>query len=106
MKNIPELNTFFPPAIISLQRGRFALPGWIPIDDDVTLEDLNSKWKQPYPTEAVKTLADNVFPVLSSKGEHEYYVTVKNNSFSCTCPGYGFRRRCKHVDQIKNQLNS
>jgi hypothetical protein len=38
-----------------------------------------------------------------SKG-NKYTVTLMNNSFSCTCPAYGFRRSCKHIDNIKNSL--
>lgn len=35
-----------------------------------------------------------------SKG-NEYLVTMDRGNYSCTCPGFGFRRACKHVDEAK-----
>ena len=39
--------------------------------------------------------------VEGSKG-HQYTVKLLNEGFyTCTCPGYTFRRRCKHIEKIK-----
>lgn len=39
-----------------------------------------------------------VFKVKSK--EKEYTVVLNNNRFTCTCTGFGFRRKCKHVEAV------
>lgn len=46
--------------------------------------------------------------VKGSKG-NEYIVTQHGSDsrqifFSCTCVGYSYRRKCKHIEGIKNKL--
>jgi len=38
--------------------------------------------------------------VTSSKGDKTYMVTVEGNQAICTCPGFGFRRKCRHVTEV------
>ena len=37
--------------------------------------------------------------VQGSKG-NTYIVTKENGKATCTCPGYGFRKTCKHVQEL------
>lgn len=37
--------------------------------------------------------------VPGSKG-NKYIVTRSNQGWSCTCPGFQFRRQCKHVSEL------
>ena len=37
--------------------------------------------------------------VQGSKG-NTYIVTKENGKASCTCPGFGFRKTCKHVQEV------
>jgi hypothetical protein len=39
-----------------------------------------------------------VITVQGSKGQ-TYVVTKENGKASCTCPGYSFRKTCKHVQE-------
>ncbi len=39
-----------------------------------------------------------------SKGA-EYHVRVGADGSSCTCPGFTFRGKCKHVDLLQEELN-
>jgi plasmid maintenance system antidote protein VapI len=39
--------------------------------------------------------------IEGSRGS-KYIVLSKNNSWTCTCPGFQFRRMCKHVQQFNN----
>ena len=38
--------------------------------------------------------------VAGSKG-NSYTVSLSGGSWSCSCPGHGFRHRCRHVDELK-----
>ena len=43
------------------------------------------------------------YQVVSSKGDKHYTVTYRNDSYSCSCPGYGWRRKCRHIEGVKAQ---
>lgn len=38
--------------------------------------------------------------VAGSKGD-EYTVSLDRGRWACTCPGHGFRGRCRHVDELR-----
>jgi hypothetical protein len=45
-----------------------------------------------------------VFKVKSK--DKQYTIILNNNQYNCNCTGFGFRRKCKHVDAVvkKQQL--
>jgi len=36
----------------------------------------------------------------SASGDGTIYTVTKQKIISCTCPGYRFRRKCKHLDIV------
>jgi hypothetical protein len=52
---------------------------------------------QPLPT--TKTLPDTSWQVQGSKGT-TYTVTRKSQVMRCTCPGFNFRGKCRHVEAV------
>lgn len=42
----------------------------------------------------------DVITVKGSNGK-EYYLEKVGTKYSCTCPGFMFRHKCKHVDNMK-----
>lgn len=40
--------------------------------------------------------------VRGSKG-NEYLVIRQKGSFSCSCPGYTFRKHCRHITEVGNE---
>lgn len=54
---------------------------------------------QPKPTK------DVTVTVKASKGDGVYTVTQNGvtKKWSCNCAGFGFRRMCKHVKEVKSQ---
>lgn len=40
-----------------------------------------------------------VFEVAGSKGS-KYTVTSNSKGWSCTCPGFQFRKQCKHISEL------
>tara|TARA_X000001036_G_scaffold283232_1_gene263041 strand:- start:602 stop:823 length:222 start_codon:yes stop_codon:yes gene_type:complete len=66
------------------------------------------KFKQSYlkPTEFNPKghwMVDIVWPVKGSK-DNVYDVTLHDRGFTCDCPGFSFRGRCKHSQQILRQV--
>jgi hypothetical protein len=54
---------------------------------------------------AEKEPQDNVFIVEGSKGK-KYNVKHENEVWECTCVGFGYRRKCKHVEKAKEMQKS
>ena len=100
----------WPPCICVLPSGTFAVSGskWLSVPPGTTFEDLPRYM-------VTKTVRDRTeapvskkqWKVRGSRGT-EYTVTRHGATsrqifFSCTCVGYGFRRKCKHIEGIKNK---
>lgn len=49
---------------------------------------------------------DNVRIFKVNSGVKEYFVEYNSvyKTLSCNCVGYGFRRKCKHVDAVKENI--
>jgi hypothetical protein len=49
---------------------------------------------------------DNVrlFKVKSKEKEYLIEYNLINKTLSCPCIGFGYRRKCKHVDAVSKQL--
>lgn len=92
-----------PPTVITTLSGTYAVFGgnWIPVAPDTTLEEVTKWWVPSFPKVKMPTTKDKTFTVKGSKGD-VYEVSVQNNSWSCTCSGFGFRRKCRHIDSVKN----
>jgi hypothetical protein len=48
----------------------------------------------------VASAESSAIMVEGSKGK-QYQVVKKGTRYTCSCPGFGFRNKCKHVDAIK-----
>lgn len=60
----------------------------------------------PPSSSPMKPLAPRIYPVKGSKGA-DYTVTITSTgAASCTCSGYGFRRKCSHIDGVLASLNT
>jgi hypothetical protein len=45
----------------------------------------------------------NTVEVKGSSGD-VYSVTKNGDTYSCTCTGFSFRRKCRHIDSVKDKL--
>jgi hypothetical protein len=108
-----EIKSWYPPVIANTLSGRYGiLDGkWYTLNDSETLETIRSRWVRvdwkgnPYQVPVVEPRTQSKeFEIPSSDGKKMYIVTVSGSNATCTCTGYGFRSRCKHVDEIKKGL--
>jgi len=91
-----------PPILFTSHTGqRYAVSGrhWVEVPDDTTREDLPRylAWEPPQLPEKAQ---EKSWSVEGSKG-NKYTVTARDDQWSCTCPGFGWRRRCKHIETTK-----
>jgi len=93
-----------PPSIVPMpwKNKTYAVSGgtWLEVPDGTTLATL-----PPYMVfkgyEIPEASPPKHWTVEGSKGK-VYVVKVSNEgAWSCTCPGYSFRRRCKHVESMR-----
>jgi hypothetical protein len=67
------------------------------------IEVKRNKWKFDLTirteSEVVEQPKGQIWRVAGSKG-NEYVVSLDGGRWSCTCPGHGFRGRCRHVDEL------
>ena len=96
-----------PPATMELNGERYIMPGWYKLPEDEPTPKLEDIAFYPYKPkkEPLPNIDSNkVYKVKSSKGNKEYLVQMNmSGSMECTCPGYGFRRRCRHIEEVKNR---
>lgn len=40
---------------------------------------------------------------ITGSKDHVYYVEETDNGMSCTCIGFKYHGKCKHIEQVKNE---
>ena len=95
------------PAMFTNHLGiKYAIAGstWIEIPHSTTFDELSNymSWDRPKVTPAEESVAKE-WKVTGSKGG-VYNVSFKNKVYTCNCPGYGYRRRCRHIEKIKSEV--
>ena len=97
-----------PPATMEVNGNRYIMPGWYKLPEDEPTPELKDIAFYPYKPNReanMDTSAIGIWKIPSSRGDKEYTVrTSITGSLECECPGYGFRRRCRHIDQVKASL--
>lgn len=64
--------------------------------------DIPAEPDSVYFEKAKKTESASTFEVKGSNGDI-YTVTKNADTYSCSCTGFAFRRKCKHVESIKDK---
>lgn len=105
---IPEntvFKSFLRPAISVINNVTYVVPGWHIVPEGTTLEEVSKHWvKEELLDKPEKKPTHKIYEhVKSSRTDEKYLVQFNGLFWSCTCAGYQFRGKCKHVDQIKTK---
>lgn len=97
--------SFLPPAIAKFNGITYVVPGWHPVPEGTTLEEANKYWVKDSPTgeSSINPKEEVEKEVTSTRTGEKYTVRFSGRYWSCTCMGFGFRGRCKHVESIKKE---
>ena len=77
----------------------YAMGGnWVEVPEGTTLKDI--QWIPTHEKKAIHIPKKRIMKVQGSKG-NEYVLTYKDGKVTCTCPGFKFRRKCKHQELMK-----
>jgi len=96
-----------PPFTTTINGERYIMPGWYKLKPDEETPNIKDIAYYPYKPkkEPLPNIDSNkVYKVVSSRGNKEYLVQMNvSGSMECTCPGYGFRRKCRHIEEVVNR---
>lgn len=121
---LQPFSSMYPPGLTKLRGKLFIVPGFIEVPLNTTIADVKKVWIENLPkpgpgmycsTEDLIAYRNGTYKekkiaateiheqVLSSDSKKTYNVTFKNNTWSCDCVGFSYRKRCKHIDEIKEK---
>jgi hypothetical protein len=105
MKPYYAIKSLYPPIVVEVPSGRYAVSGsvWIPVTEDVTSKMVEAVWEPLYPRDETEH-AIRKFEIGSSRSSETYTVTERGGVWSCSCPGFEFHKKCRHVEQAKTNL--
>ena len=98
-----------PPTILRMpwKNKTYAVSGgtWLEVPSGTTLSNVGQYmvfrgWDRP------ESIDPNSWEVRGSTGKIYTVKQSNEGTWSCTCPGYGFRRRCKHVENARRKLKA
>ena len=76
---------------------------WIEVPEGTTLDEVTWKPLQKPQKDPVDA-QERLFEVEGSKGNKYTVRHAKDDSWSCECVGYGYRRKCKHIEKAKEKI--
>jgi len=101
-----RISSFLPPGLTTIGGKTYVVPGWHVVPEGTTLEEVNERWSKDMPKNIEETPEYKIYEMVdSSKGDKQYDVTFDGLWWSCTCPGFGFRRDCRHLKEVKQKHN-
>jgi len=94
-----------PVIFTSITGQRYAASGgdWVPVPSEATQANLH-RWVNVVPFASATPAQGRSWEVQGSTG-NTYTVRVSDSgTWSCTCPGHGWRGRCKHADAKRGEV--
>ena len=98
-----KISSFLPPGIFHIGDKYYVCPGWHEVSENTTLSEVMERWTQNKPKQENNPTYKIREKVTSSKGDKNYLVNFDGIRWNCTCVGFGFRRNCRHIKEIKKK---
>jgi len=82
---------------------RYHGPTWIEVEEDTTFDDIKFEEK---PFAELFKEEDKQWKFTSARSGEEYIVRYNiRKELSCSCWGYIAHKKCKHIKQVKEEVN-
>ena len=93
-----------PPTILELNGKTYLMPLWKEVVEGTTIDDIN--WIKPKPKKKRSETIIKTFASGSSENTYETKYYPDSGKFYCSCPGsWRSRGNCKHIKELRNNLN-
>ena len=101
--DLPVKVTWPPMLYTDMSGQKWAVSGqhWIEVPDTLTLDRVGEYMVVDQRFTPAQSPDVRTYEVQGSTG-NTYTVTQDGDTWTCTCPGFGWRRKCKHVEAQKN----
>jgi len=103
--------SLYPPTVVTLGGITYVCPGWHVVPFGTTVAEAMTHWVEDVPAEILRRREETerldsqkiVESVVSSKGDSAYTVVFDGIQWTCDCVGFGFKRKCRHIEQVKTK---
>ena len=93
-----------PPTILELNGKTYLMPLWKEVVEGTTVDDIN--WIKPKPKKKRSETIIKTFASGSSENTYETKYYPDSGKFYCSGPGsWRSRGNCKHIKELRNNLN-
>jgi hypothetical protein len=102
--DLPIIVSMNPMLYTDMSGQKWAVSGehWIEVPDTLTLGEVGKYMIVEHTEIPAQTGVVRSWQVQGSKG-NTYTVSDNGGTWTCSCPGFGWRRKCKHVEAQKNE---
>jgi hypothetical protein len=90
-----------PPMLYTDTKGqKWAVSGqfWLPVPETATLDSIDDVMIYKARVDPPQSTNIKSWSVQGSKG-NTYTVTYNGHVWGCSCPGFGWRRKCRHITE-------
>ena len=94
----------WPPMLYTDMSGqKWAVSGqhWLEVPDTLTLDRVDEYMVVDQRFTPAQSPDVRTYEVQGSTG-NTYTVTQDGDTWTCTCPGFGWRRKCRHITELKD----
>ena len=101
--DLPITVTWPPMLYTDFTGQKWAVSGqhWIEVPDTLTLDQISEYMVVDDRFTPSETIETRTYTIKGRKG-YPYTVTDHGGTWTCTCAGFGWRRKCRHIIEAKN----